>query len=57
MQMSQNLLAPKRLAENLRLEQRVLHRGAWPAGLDEFPSAPMQRAKSAMQSLADEKED
>jgi hypothetical protein len=29
-------------------------KGAWAAGLNEFPSVPMQRAKNATQSPADE---
>ena len=34
---------------------RALH-GAWTAGLNEFPSSPMQRAKIATQSPADDEE-
>jgi hypothetical protein len=40
-QVAQNSKTLKWLPEKHRMEQRVLHRGAWAAGLKEFPSVPM----------------
>jgi len=53
-QVAQKSKRLRRLSETNQLEYRVLHRWAGAAGLKEFPSAPMQRAKIATQSLADE---